>query len=78
MRKGLDLRHGVLDINRGAPHSIGLHPRDSIGVLGARLSLGSAVQAAAKMTGYRLAVRYLCISQLEKNTQVVALLWKSL
>jgi hypothetical protein len=48
VRKGLDLRQGVLDIPRGESHSIGLHPRLSNGVLGARLSLGSAVQEAAK------------------------------
>jgi hypothetical protein len=64
MRKGLDLRHGVLDIPQGEPQSVGLHPRRMIGVLGARLSSGSAVQEAAIMTVYRLAVRNLYLSQL--------------
>ena len=33
MRKGLDLRHGVLDIPQGETQSIGLYPRQMIGVL---------------------------------------------
>jgi hypothetical protein len=66
MRKGLDLRHGVLDIPLGELQSVGLHPRQMIGVLGARPSSGSTVQEAAIMTVYMLAVRNLYLSQLVK------------